>query len=326
MRLIAFLIGVFCLSAFANFYEYGLNSYPVEKTACPEVAKTISQKLAEATGVSIYQTYCKPEKYGNDLQIVITYESDRALPLVSTYSPSYFPSLAAYRSLEDCEAALSSEKDHFEKATGIAPFLAYCYFEPLHTTVGPTFSLRIDGFGAPKQYFFNTGSMMEPGLIIGDKPVLENRIKDGLIANKVDVVTVILLDSISYHDLIVRYYGKYKLYFDVEPFSRYSKDDICLAQLKEAEAVLTQAPNPPLALFCSSGAAPWYATLQIVTLKPLGWNQFIAPDRFSSVEDCMSNRDRVIQYFKEKQKKSIAGGFCGYGDDMYHLILFESKK
>lgn len=337
----ALITSVLAFSATAradNLYRYELTSYPANSTGCAATAASLGQRFSATTGKSVYQAACVQQtRLGYDISL--TYRSLDELPLVSTSKEDGgFGYLGIYRSMEDCARNLSQEVTWFRDATGLEPFLSYCFKE---SDINETpYAARIDAFGSASLHPYRFDALVFGALLDGTDvldEILSAARSEGINAT----MTTVAHDGSE--NLVVRYFDPPEnslarlYYFSAKEFGKfYSYDTVatknaCRAELEDAKAGFATEFTTPSVWFCVWDQMLFTARLYAVRVKPERDRLFfeLAPNRYETYADCHSDRDRVLEYYRRDLGKDAYAGVCSWdstlGDglpDAYQLQIY----
>ncbi len=114
-------------SAISSIHEFSIDNV----AECESEKENISSSFSNATGASILAAGCEYNRFLVSSDLIITYRSEVAIAPISTYdrSVSALNSQAPYSSLQQCRDGQSAESDLFTRATGLVPFVKYCFTE-----------------------------------------------------------------------------------------------------------------------------------------------------------------------------------------------------
>ena len=327
MRTILFL-ATFSLASFAAEQAYKIKKYPAQANGCHETAADLGARFQQATGIAPIRSRCLDEG-AKGYQIEITYESEKALPLVSTYGPrGGITPLGRYASREACENAADNELKMFVEETELKPVVSFCTIDGVDSEKVIWFP-RIDAFGQAKR----TPQMGYYHYFAIPKGMTGTQIRDsifaGLTAKGLRPVAVVFRSRMVYGEAAIHYYGPTREKFLMLEPTRTDTVEQCLGQHQELQAAFVGTANPPLVSYCGNPVIG-SSEMNVLFVGPLTFVLRASAESFKSMAECEAQRPALIAYYKDKLKLPIRLGLCSRPtadaeSKGYRVSLFEDK-
>lgn len=309
-KLLLILIAICPTLASANVYTYRIKSFQKTTPSCAVAAQAIGKRFASATGHAVLAAACDHTVAWLQ-DVVIQYQATSEARLITTLS-DFTSSQGTYATAADCEANLSSEKALFEKATGLAAVVAFCFREnSISANAKFPFVARIDGFGTPvKSPFVFSGSILEIPEFSRD--VLEQRL--ALAIRSMPTVEnprlrVDLAGVMPY--VVVKYYSTRRRSLTLESTAGFESMDACRSRAGTIDAILSNLGVDKLTSFCAgkrfNSAAHYYAFG--LTIGPFTKERI--PGTYETRTECEIALSSVIARYSEANGTKVRG-FCSY--------------
>jgi len=329
-RSLALAVFICSLASGAELYHHELNQYPRSGT-CELTAADLAKQFSDASGAEIYWAGSTKES-ATTCDIKISYIADQEVEHLNTVDRSGMgaPRKGTKRTLAECTADLQREKSLFQKVTGLAPWLAYCYPESNFLNDLP-FVPVVEGMGKPALNFYSSDSIFGVTPNAGWTSMLTSAWKTAA-EQGLPVASVTMRPYISASDkeVTLRYYAKERLYLRGDGIAEHKNPDTCEEQVEEVRAGLAKAERPPLAVYCGKYAQGQYR-LGIITLST---NIFGIADlkpiedskQFTGLRACRAALPETLDFYRTKLGKKILTGICADGGAVFRITAFEEKK
>ncbi len=304
-----------------QFFNYEIKGYPVTKATCQVTADQFGQRLGQEKGLEIYQTTCSNQTAVSS-DIKITYVSEEELTVESTEDQLGFVlSRGIYKSRAACEKDLSEQSDHFRRATGLQPFVAFC--NSVGEFADEPYDLRIEAFGDTSVHPYLVEATFFKGKNIEDSEILARQIRDLATKQGVDVAFSAIVREWPYYKVVLRYYGDKRISLAHSNSMTFDSAAHCTEGKEALEKIYQKASFEPLALFCSAWAGnQTEIALNEVSLHSSGISQTTAPDQFSSLSSCVQKLPQIEAFFRTTLKKNVVGSHCDGVKGTYHANVF----
>ncbi len=292
-----------------SWRTYSLKRLPVSEKSCTETALELGEKFEKTVHPSVYRAICeRADVEGYD--VLISY-SQTSVRFVSTIEESdQFGAKGIYSTLSQCQQALPSEVKTFTEATGLVPFISYCFKESsLNRT---PFAARIDAWGDAKMYPYRFEKLIFADTIERRQEVLSSILSaaksGGIQAHQAAFAN----DGSS--KLVVRFYGiptetaHHFNYFLANEVARYpswpssgTPLEICRSQMKEAAEGFSSTYSTPGIWFCAWDSLLFNAKLYLVRIRPEEWIKTdTLPDRYSTFNECQKQIPGIRTWYEKK--------------------------
>lgn len=292
----------------AEPFVYTVLGYPKTGASCLEAAIRVGELLRQAAGVPIQRASCDRENEdGFDLRVV--YLADVKIPLVSTEEMTDYA--GTYPSRAACEADLPAQKALFEEHTRLKPFLAYCYHD--ESGLAKSIGARIDAVGTPAEWpqvfqDYVYSPPRSPAQVKSD--ILAAMKSRGLFPNVVSLAPS--RETSGWYRVVLKFYGAQQVTWHLKRDQFYYVSPAeCEAQLAGIRSVLAAQGLVPASAFCAWDGMLLRASVNFLSLAGTPWYRTdVASDKFRSVDACVADRARIVEYFKTVLKQPVFGGVC----------------
>jgi hypothetical protein len=256
--------------------------------------------------------------------VVITYEAASKLNVISTQD-SYAPTGTGYATRALCEGALASEREMFERLTGLGSFFSYCRVP--QTSRGGLWSLSIGGFGEAEVKPFSTTAVLSGPVFSYSERDLMGTIRDQM-ASLGYTVSQIQLQKLPYQqNLSIRAYGRSRLDIEESLMAKYDTKESCDADLQLARQALVNAQVTHLATYCHGIHVGGQVELASLTDR-LNGISFAKPEaRYQTFAECQAAKAAVEAHYSTNLGRDIKGTFCSAVpvNRGYQVIMIEMR-
>jgi len=307
-------IGEAALGASERVWTFYAKGMPKAKS-CTEDAVTLGERLTQHTGLRVYSVGA--EEDGKRCDLNVSYYSTWPLRDVTTGTnlgveftePS--SAIWAYRTIAECESALSQQGEKFTAATGVKVFVAYCRPEDNVATEANWVAAHIVGFGDPKRV---------PRRWVGPALRDERQAKlDAVILNAVGKRADIYHHSPDAGEgSVFHYYAEPLRPFPVTSlvFGGYDEMADCELELADARAIVEKEKSKIHFVGCSARQAGRPSEVAVVYDRPIA-SQLRKHElyelHYSDVKTCRDDKERVVTHYAKTFGWNIAGALCGAG-------------
>lgn len=304
-----------------NVQQARFEHYPKEG-ACLPIAKRIGEDMARVTGVKVLRSVCEAEDESG-YKIVVSYEAAEPLQAVTTAVHRYGGSgFGAYKTPDECKAALPGEIEAFKQATGLEPVASYCFKDPLARD--EAWSIRIDSFGQAQLNPDVRSALVFTYPQGWTKEQFTGHIKSQLHKQGVNVRTVAWRPDSGYATVEVGYYAAERMDLKFEEAAKVNTKAECETQKAEVDRVLAGRSPEPLIHYCGSTMIGGWELAWMFKDAP-SVKTVKASEEFKSYSACMAGREKVVAYYRESMGHSVAGSLCSYEvlDYGWRVVLLE---
>ena len=304
-------------------FEYRLNNYPRQTGDCHDVAARLGNRFGTASGKEVVQAICVSETDA-EWDFLIRYRSDKAVTPVSTL-PRYFGVAPGgrFKDRQACEDQLSGLVAEFEAATELTATISYCG-RVLASSRYP-YAARIDSFGEPK-----LSPVISSYLIFGVPKGItgaeyEERLRNSLESKGAQFSGFVIHSNIAYASVVVHYYAKEKLKFEMLEYTKTDTAAQCFLQVKELENIFADTANPPALVNCGYVHVGGQSEVNALFIGEIPLRNRMAIEKFNSFNACSAERDRLVNHYKNTLGQDIRGGLCSRQKmgRQYQVVLFE---
>lgn len=309
------LLGLFLslvAQATSGFHNYDVKNFPKGETSCLEEASQLAEKVRIHAGVSIYRSDCLRDGEKN-MDLRVTYVAEEKLPVVTTVNKLSVTDGGLFRTEESCVSDLPSEIANFKDATNLNPVISFCsrLNHPSPYSFLPVAQV-IESLGESKNQSFIENVFIS-GRVVGKAKILQPELTKGIEAMGLIFPMVVFdRDTIGLIKLKVRYYGPKYVYLTLTEELHYQEPEHCLAQIPEAKRVLSLAKEPTGGVFCIEDFSRGATLSYLVKGYMKSIQHELAPDTYSSLQDCFLDRDRMIAFYQESLKRDVFGALCDH--------------
>ncbi len=291
------------------------------------MALNLWREFAAHTGLAVTQSACLADTE-EGWNIRIRYVAEKRLETVSNFDHfSVLTSMGRYKKIEECQKDLPDLRTEFEAASGIKPAFAYCSQVRFGGERYP-FAPRIEGFGTPRLKPFASSYLYFslPAEISAKE--YRDRVREALQARGAVYSALLSHSSLGGSTIVVHYYAKSKLDFELKTLSHVDTEAQCKPQIPEIEAIYGGSHNPPVLAYCGQSLGTWDTMALFIGVEGLRTRESF--DRFQDFVTCESAIVRLITYYREVLKQDIKGGVCSRHREVLEpsdirIVLFEPR-
>lgn len=322
--IIGLLLGEHCYAQQTNkFFNYKLKGYPKDMP-CYLIAKDLQQKFYEETKIQHVRADCIAEDI-NGFDIIIKYEADEPVKIVSTEEGSFVWPAGAYTTKEECIAKSNIEKQVFKDETGLNPFVAYCY-KNNYVSQFP-WELRIDAFGTSNVKSFRNGLLLWGIPVNASSYELFIKELQDILYNMEDtkVSYVVVRPKLVYLELVIRYYASKPLNLKLMSFGSFTNKAECALEYESLIEIFNALEFKTLKSYCSNVLAIQNIELNALYKEIENFRVIQLLEKYKTFSECLENKDAVLQYQKEVIGRPVVGGICtkNLEDHFYVIKSFE---
>lgn len=296
--------GTFGFAEDSGWHTYSLTGYPKSELGCAETARSLGEKFTKVTGQTVFRARCEKE-LKESYDIVIIYVTPQPVRFVSTRNELAGP----FRTMPDCLAALPNEVQLFSSATGLTPFVSYC-FKELELGLKP-YVARIDGWGDAKLLPLRFEQTVYAAGVDGAPEVLDAVLKAAK-ASGIPVHRATFDQDGSQTKLVIRFYGSgmdqiyHSQYFKMNEVAQYypletgSPLGACRSQLDESAKEFSSTFATPGIWFCASDTLMFGAKLYLIRIRRQeGIRSDMIPDRYLTFDECNREKPSVRDWYEK---------------------------
>jgi|GEM_PF-4175704 len=287
---------------------------------CPTEAAGVALRFQKATGTPVTSAVCTPaEKIsdrGHEYQIFsinINYMAAFELkPYLASYSADAFLDQplgqdGVFTDYVTCLKSLANQKKAFEANTQLILVGGQCEVSP---SFEKHYLLTLESFGDPKQRLFTFKE--------NDNFYVDPRIHSAVLGKLVQAGAHISLDLKSQ----IFYYSAQPLLIFSNDLGLFDSEDQCAMQMNDAETIFRGSVQPAVTILCAKAFA---ATSPQSALTAIGLdrgqeNTETATTRYTSLEECLQDKSRVLSNYIAGGRK-VLGGICHSADGARDFVI-----
>ncbi len=293
----------------AEFRYTAYNFIWDEGENCFDLAQQTRQRFEVAFQKKTVGAGCEYSESTKRTNLVIRYESDKALPVVSLHSLRlYYEPDGFYDNKTQCELDREWQTQMFESRTSLAPFMAYCTFSR-HLSPMP-WGLHMDAIGTPTKMphkdSFRTGKPYYPST-----SDLNQMLIRGLSSGGIDVASVAWRPNIGHSKATVLGYAGVEFNLDSLHFAEIAGLAACTRVVQDMERQLGNAASEwgYLTSYCASGYTnPRDFDLTVVTLGEKPATKY-SVETFATRDDCQRALPGIV--LEMSQLTTVRFAVCG---------------
>jgi hypothetical protein len=294
-------------SAMAGTGTYRLGQVAASIDACNELKASLVKKFPQSSRSQVLSDVCE-RNYGGTFDVVIEYTGLAASLLVSTYNEGADVH-GLFATAEECEASRMDRISQFSHATGLDPFVAYCFRDRQREQLDKLFTLRIDAFGKPKlkPYSFArhiyTSSNVNPE---ADESGFEN----ALMALGASAVDVKIYKDTSNTSVMAQYYASRRL-----PLLEHSDGFVttladCERYRDVMREIYARAGGQSAIYFCAIGTEAAKSRIYSVGLVSQPLASELATVKYQTQAACEAQRAATEETWRLRLGRDVVGSVC----------------
>jgi hypothetical protein len=293
-----------------RLYDIG-NS--IGKTDCELKANELAQKIATLASVNVKGSLCEYSTTIETKNLLISYEADEPLEIVSTYTfGDTYVDKGTYKTEQECLQNIAQDEKVFTEVTGLTPFVSFCSTSKF-SRVNPWFSY-IEAFGnseiQPRRAHWKSGTPY--GFT---KSQFFTEVKNQLETYGVQLEHLNFARAVFGVETSLFYYTNIatpKLYFGSKNISHVSGLSQCMGKAEMLKnEILTKGTFPLVTSYCTSTYSnPKSFDLELISL---GFNYLnVSPTEkvFSSDEECELSRPSIQNKYELVHGDKVIGSTC----------------
>lgn len=319
----------------SSLYVHKIESYPSEGTDCQSLAKQVGQEFVRSAGVKFYAASGSPvDDFSCHLEV--GYVSEDAVVVRSSVDDRSFssePYQSAYFTQAQCERALEYESERFEQATGLKPWLAYCFSEG-SLVRKLKYVAYVEGLGASKALLFKNSRRINIAPQRGWEEFARS-IYQSLSESSDYIPVTVRLNSamtVSMRELSLRYYTNERHWIQDIEVSIDSDGVLCEQQVAEVSEFMKATQQRHLISYCGSYNKSDHRLVSLYLvdniLAAVGPKLTADVRTFSMSAECLTAKSEVVEFYRTELSRPVLGGVCGRSADgqSYRVYLFEDRN
>lgn len=310
--------------AWAKPYVYLVREIPVLERNCHEEAARLASRFTDLTGLTATGRCEKLSTKGAD--IAIRYEATEALSPVRTSAEIGFPGRGhEFSSRRKCEAELPGESAFFKETVGKEPLVAFCRWDETYYGL-QKWALVLEGFGTPT-LLPQWASTRFPGRPTQEQTaVLVQQVKNVLTSSQAQVRFVFLQeDEHGALRLTVHYWGRYGEQLQALSLAEVNSVSDCAVALEDLQQINASVPEIKTVGLCVANPYARGANL-VAVVDVTQWHALKqAVETFPSYSECASQKDSLVDFYKNQLGDKILAGFCTRWGNDWKLNLVEKR-
>lgn len=309
------------LNAFCTTFRKEFSGVPKTTESCHTQAKGLTQAFIAQTGNPSGAITCQND-HETTADFLLSYESDKKIPEVSTETLQGVYSLGVYAKKEKCEEMFTAQKQLYEEATGLRTILSYCKQDSIYKDWYHYFL----GFGEGKNQYYSVGYHYFSLPKKFDSALFVANLKESLASVGAYYSSVRSQSSLAYGTMIIHYYGKKRIDFELVEYTKNKNEEECEDHLRRFQDYQEIQKNQPILAYCGAVKVGGYWELTVLFRdgEPVGRRQSV--EKFKSFDECASDQERLVKFYQTEVDAKIFAGFCSIDDDRYHRLVLLSRK
>jgi hypothetical protein len=312
-----------------DLFEYRLRRFETtnQLDLCNSKVKALSAEFAAATGVAIISASCRFQEHDEKYLLgVISYSAEAKVDISTVMSPygDGANDFAIYDSLEGCEADQSRQLAFFKIATGLDPFVAYCYADSNGTR--RRHGLQIDALGKSEVRQFVGGLGIVSDIAAPNDHFFQS-IADRMVAIGATVSDVRFSRAYSWNQIRINYYAKQRLSIESNFSLKFESADACKVELNRVNSVFMEADPRFIATYCEVGNGLNGNRLAVATAMPMEesldhvYKLHMLDSSYPTRVACESDLPRINELLANRGLKAIAT-ICGLNQRQFAVHTF----
>ena len=300
-------------AAMAEIHTYKIPGFASTEKSCKETDSWLAERFARLADASVLSHGCEMNA-SRTYDLVIEYAKPVAANLVSTFA-EYDYVHGLYDSAKDCVAHQNEDVAIFNKQTGLEALFSYCYQEPISEDMDRLWTMRIDGFGAPKKSPRHLSEDFSYG-ISGDISALTTHLKSTLEIYGAADAKVKITSTPDRATIHAFYYSEKSLPIVHFNDGRFKSIQECENYRDDMREVFARAGGQSAIFFC--GTSPYLSTVLLYTAgtvtEPLA-TEFTTV-KYGSLSACEAKRVETEATWRNDAHKNIVGSLCSLEEDI----------
>lgn len=295
-------------------FTHTLRSFGFGRTTeqCNLDVQAIAQRFGADAGVEVLGAGCARNDVLQIIDGTITYVAVERAAVTTSDIHNFLAHNGHYRSVDDCQAALTRELPVFGQETGLTPFVSYCY--KANNAGLPRYRVRIDAIGTStvKKWssydsFYN--QLASPEQALSDLSRLASTLGLHVFESSID------RDFSSWH-LTVDYYGESEFYLKAKAALRWTTLAECTTKTA-AFLARWSADAPEIVAACDKAGQGNTSTFGLIFFRfsksitdDVDLKSEMLPQTYATVAACEGDRARV-EGAMTRAGTVVFGTLCG---------------
>lgn len=296
--------------AFSKTFTYRLSPTPYQDIeTCNSEARLLAKKVSEQASVETFNVHCDWNEYTGATSILIDYNAEAPLKVVSTYPPNHvLVYLGFYKTVKDCESDLSEQENIFRKETGLNILTSFCYLDS--PTLKTPFAVRIEAIGEAKKAPFHTHLFSDAQIVSPKTEEVTAKISSYLSEKKATLVHVSYRTVIPENTITLFYYAEKEIDFERQIMYELPDFKLCQSELTVLEEkLLSQGIKLPLA-YCGTPFLPGKSADLLLFTEAGLIRAKQSIEKFKDYKTCSENRDALVKKYQAVSGINILAGVC----------------
>jgi len=286
---------------------YRLGQVAASIDVCNELKASLVKKFPQSSRSQVLSDVCE-RNHGGSFDIVIEYTGLAASLLVSTYNEGADVH-GLFATAEECEASRTDRISEFSGATGLDPFVAYCFRDRQREQLDKFFTLRIDAFGKAKLKPYNFARHIYNSSTVNPEAD-ESGFENALMALGASAVDVKIFKDTGNTSVMAQYYASRRL-----PLLEHS--DGFLPTLADCEKyrdvmreIYARAGGQSAIYFCAIGTEATKSRMYSVGLVSQPLASELASVKYQTQAACEAQRAATEEMWRLRLGRDVVGSVC----------------